>query len=154
FLTLPSSPLVAQAFSPLNGVAAPGGAGADGGDRLLVRALAPADAPSALLGVLIGTQPPLGDTTDVTVLPPSPSAAPSPAPGRSVANFDAVLRVVDAFFESWGWFGVPTPAPASPAPEPSPSTVAPPAGDGRTGGDDLSAVLPESDGRAPDDAGP
>jgi hypothetical protein len=154
FLSLPSSPLVAQAFSPLNGVAAPGGAGADGGDRLLVRALMSADAPSALLGVLIGTQPPLGDTADVTALSPSAPTAQSPATGQSVANFDAVLRVVDAFFESWGWFGLPTPAPASPAPEPAPSTTAPPAEDGRAGGDDLSAVLPEADGRAPDAAGP
>jgi hypothetical protein len=154
FLTLPGSPLVAQAFSPLNGVAAPGGAGADGGDRLLVRALAPADTPSALLGILIGTQPPLEEAADVTALPPSAPEAPSPATGQSVANFDTMLRVVDTFFEYWGWFGIPAPAPASPAPAPSPSTAAPPAEDGRAGGDDLSAVLPEADRPALDAAGP
>jgi hypothetical protein len=148
-LTLPSSPLVAQAFSPLNGVAAPGGAGSDGGDRLLVRGPAPTG-PSLLLGILIGTQPPLvagGD--EAAESPPPVPTAPGPTAGQSAANLDAILRAVDEFFESWGWFSLPAPAPVAPPAAPDSATPAPPTvGDGGAGD---GADDPQAGRRAPDD---
>jgi hypothetical protein len=145
-LTLPSSPLIAQAFSPLSGVAAPGGAGADGGSRLIVQAPAPGGLENLLLGVLIGTQPPLPDAAE----PPAPSLA----GGQSAAPVDlnTALRVVDVFFESWGWFALPAPVP-TPTPDTAPTT--PPAEeDGATGGEGLGAAIPAADRHAPADGDP
>jgi hypothetical protein len=144
-LTLPSSPLIAQAFSPLNGVAAPGGAATDGGSRLIVQAPAASGLESLLLGVLIGTQPPL---PDAAAEPP----AQSPAGGQADADLDTVLRVVDVFFESWGWFSLPAPVPT---PAPAPATPTPSAAeDGVSGGDGLGAALPQADRHAPADGDP
>jgi hypothetical protein len=114
---LPSNAMTVVAFSPLNGVATPGGIGSDGGARLLVRAPAVPGLESVLLGVLIGTQPVLDDGSGQPVVP-TPDGPSTSSTGQAVADIDT--RTSDLFFESLGWFGIPllpaTPAAATPVP--------------------------------------
>jgi hypothetical protein len=113
--TLPSSALLAQGFSPLEGVLSAGGANYAGGDRLLVRAPADSGAANPLLNLVIVTQAPLNS---------SPEGEESPLPTKNAPSGQAApaapaapTQLLDLMFEFWGWFSPPmsTPAPTVPA---------------------------------------
>jgi hypothetical protein len=113
---LPSSDLLAQGFSPLNGVAPAGGTDpAVGGERLVARALVP-DTSNALLGVLIVTQAPLDNAAEATPQPTTVGAAPGVMGGLIDLSPEAVSRMLDLLFQFWGWLGAATPAPPAPTP--------------------------------------
>jgi hypothetical protein len=143
-LSLPSNPLIAQAFSPLNGVAVPGGT--DGGP-LIVQAPTTGGLENILFGVLIGTQPGPDDADADGSASASSPAAPGTAAGQSDDNLATVLRLVDALFEYYGWLD--TPAPDQAVTPPTPPTV----DDGGTGDGGLGAALPETQRLAPDNVG-
>jgi len=141
--TLPSSTVLAQGFSPLDGVASAGGADAAGG-ALVVRAPAAPNTANALLGVLIVTQAPLDNAGDPAALsspgdPAAVSSSSSPAVGVTTSQArlspEMATRLLDSLFECWGRFATQAPAPAVRAP------VQPETGDG--GGEGaLGTVLP------------
>ena len=146
-INLPSSSLLAQGLSPLSGVVAPGSDGSlAGGNLLAVRGTMTPGTDTALLGLLIATQPAIDTPTDPTSTGPTPGGASGQA-ALAAPTLDTVLRVLDTFFEYWNLYSTPapqTPAPVAPTPAPTPD-----AGDGDDGG--LGAV-PQGDGTR-DEAG-
>jgi hypothetical protein len=128
---LPGSGLLAQGFSPLDGVLAAGGATYIGGDRLLAHAPADTGAGNALLSLVIVTQAPLNLPSEADSSPtpdPTPAAASS---GQGGASVEVLTRMLDMMFEFWGWFSAPTPAPAAPD---TATPVVPADGGGAEGG--------------------
>ncbi len=98
--TLPSNALLAQGFSPLSGVAAPGSDGSLGvGTQLAVHGPAIPGIDTALIGLLIATQPSSGDTPSD---PPQAAARCGewdggqgrPLAGHDHARAGCVLRVL------------------------------------------------------------
>ncbi len=118
--TLPSSALLAQGFSPLEGIAAAGGSGYTGGDRVLVRAPADASPANALLGLVIVTTAPLTTPPDVDPSPaPTAPATPEGSSGQGSAAPVPMMQVLDLMFEMWQWLGASSPsAPGATAPLP------------------------------------
>ncbi len=108
---LPGSALLAQGFSPLNGVASAGGSDAIlGGDRLAVRAPA-ADSANALLSVLIVTQAPLSNAPEQAPPPAALPPASSTTGGHAGSVPDLVSGMLDVLFELWDWLSAPLSAP-------------------------------------------
>jgi hypothetical protein len=106
---LPSSPLLAQAFSPLSGVAAAGSAGTAGeSGPALVRAPADAAAPGDV-GRLVVVAQALDTNPDGT----APGSQGSGWSGKAAFSPALVERVLDAVFGLWDWFrSTPVPIPA------------------------------------------
>ena len=116
--TLPSSALLALGFSPLEGVAAAGGADYSGGSRPAV--LAPGDSSGGgpSLNLVIVTQAPLASSGDEDQ-PDAPTApATSGTGGQGAPAPEGITRLLDLMFEYWGWFTAPAPAPGAAAPAP------------------------------------
>jgi hypothetical protein len=139
---LPSSGLLAQGFSPLEGVLAAGGADFTGGDRLLVQTPTYSNAANSLLNLVIVTQAPLTPPAEGDQSVAKPPTTPN---GQSLQSGTAVpemaARLLDFLFEFWGWFSAPLPAPEPPeAAEPSPPA------EGGSGEGDLSAIVPVPNG--------
>jgi hypothetical protein len=107
---LPGSALLAQGFSPLDGVLAAGGADYAGGDRLLVRAPADAAPANPLLSLVIVTQAPLAASGEGEQTPGPGPAAPGGSTGQGAATSESLSRMLDVLFEFWGWFAIPAPS--------------------------------------------
>jgi hypothetical protein len=147
--TLPSSAVLAQAYSPLTGVAPAGGTDATApGDRLVVRAVITPDATNALVSLLIVTQAPLEAAPEVPPL----AVAPAPATGggsQPAPPAETLTRMVDLLFEFWGWMNVPMPGP-SVTPGAAPAAPAPDEGEEGLG---ATAPVRPADEREPDVGG-
>ncbi len=133
---LPSSALLAQGFSPLEGVASAGGADYTGGDRFLVHAPADSSPANPSLSLVVVTRAPLAfppaDDGDQVSAPAAP--APAETTGQSAPTAEVISRLLDLMFEYGGWFGA-----AASAPQQAPTPLPPAAEDG---GDGPGAVRP------------
>jgi hypothetical protein len=137
--TLPGSALLAQGFSPLQGVGSAGGTDSPtGGEQLAVRAPAAQGGADPQLTLVAVTQAPLDAPSEGNVALAPAALVPRAMSGRSVlGHVGTASRLLDVLYEYWDWFNASVLSPAEPIPGPSAPSAEAEAGQGGLG-----SVLP------------